>query len=244
MKLSRSYKNVFDTEKGWFRARNEDGTWKEWPAAGRLQEWFGTVECNPYQQGWFVPHDVEGMVSLMGGREKVLADLENFFDKAPENMMWNDYYNHANEPVHHVPFLFNRLQAPWLTQKWTRLICQRAYKNKVEGLVGNEDVGQMSAWYVLAASGIHQLCPGDPRYEITSPVFEKVTINLDPRYASGKSFTIIAQNNSPDNIYIQGAKLNNEPLTSCYLDYEEIATGGVLELEMGPDPNTNWGVIE
>ncbi len=107
------------------------------------------MESNPYQQGWFVPHDIPGMVALMGGKEKVLADLNNFFEKVPENMMWNNYYNHANEPVHHVPFLYNRLGAPWLTQKWTRAICDRAYRNSVEGLVGNEDVGQMSAWYVL-----------------------------------------------------------------------------------------------
>lgn len=212
LKLSQSYRNVFDSEKGWFRAKNEDGTWKEWPERGRLEEWFGTVECNPYQQGWFVPHDVEGMVELMGGREKVLDDLTNFFEKAPENMMWNDYYNHANEPVHHVPFLFNRLNAPWLTQKWTREICRRAYKNKVEGLVGNEDVGQMSAWYVLAAIGLHQICPGDLRYEITSPVFNEIEIQLNEKHTSGNTFMIKANNNSSENIYIQSAKLNNTSL--------------------------------
>lgn len=244
LELGQSYRNVFDKEVGWFRARNEDGSWQEWPEKGRLQDWYGTVECNAYQQGWFVPHDVDGMVELMGGREKVLADLTEFFDKVPENMMWNNYYNHANEPVHHVPYLFNRIEAPWLTQKWTREICRRAYKNKVEGLVGNEDVGQMSAWYVLSAIGLQQVCPGDLRYEITSPVFEEITIQLDPNYASGKTFTVIAKNNSPENIYIQTAKLNGAELERCYLDYTEIATGGMLELEMGPQPNTNWGIEE
>lgn len=243
-KLAQSYRNVFDPEVGWFRARNEDGSWKAWPEKGRLEEWHGTVECNPYQQGWFVPHDVEGMVGLMGGRDTVLADLTAFFEKVPENMMWNDYYNHANEPVHHVPFLFNRLGAPWLTQKWTREICRRAYKNKVEGLVGNEDVGQMSAWYVLAAVGLHQLCPGDLRFEITSPVFEEITIRLDPVYASGKTFTVTAHQNSPENIYIQKARLNGKPLDRCFLNYSEIAAGGTLELEMGPSPNTGWGIVE
>lgn len=241
--LAQSYRNVFDPEVGWFRARNADGSWKAWPERGRLEEWHGTVECNPYQQGWFVPHDVEGMVGLMGGRDKVLADLTEFFEKVPENMMWNDYYNHANEPVHHVPFLFNRLGAPWLTQKWTREICRRAYKNKVEGLVGNEDVGQMSAWYVLAAVGLHQLCPGDLRFEITSPVFEEITIQLDPVYASGKTFTVVAHHNSPENLYIQEARLNGKPLGRCYLDYSEIAAGGTLKLEMGPHPNTHWGIL-
>ncbi len=241
-KLSQSYRNIFDAEKGWFRAKNEDGTWKEWPENGRIAEWYGTVESNPYQQGWFVPHDVDGMVELMGGREKVLADLTSFFEKVPENMMWNDYYNHANEPVHHVPFLFNRLGAPWLTQKWTREICRRAYKNKVEGLVGNEDVGQMSAWYVLSAIGLQQVCPGNLRYEITSPVFDEITLQLDPEYATGKTFTIKADNNSSENIYIQSATLNGIPLERCYLNYFEITAGGTLELQMGSQPNKKWGL--
>lgn len=243
LELSQSYRHVFDPEVKWFRAKNEDGTWKDWPERGRLGEWHGTVESNPYQQGWFVPHDIPGMVELMGDREAVLADLISLFEMVPENMMWNDYYNHANEPVHHVPFLFNRLGAPWLTQKWTRTICQRAYKNSVDGLVGNEDVGQMSAWYVLSSLGLHQVCPGDMRYEITSPVFSEIKIQLDGKYASGKTFVVRSHNNSPENIYIQSAKLNGEPLQRCYLHYKEISSGGILELEMGPQPNQNWGVI-
>ena len=158
--------------------------------------------------------------------------------------MWNDYYNHANEPVHHVPFLFNRIDAPWLTQKWTREICKRAYKNKVEGLVGNEDVGQMSAWYVLAASGIYQVCPGDKRFEITSPVFDEVILQLDPEYTSGKTFTIKTKANSNENIYIQNARLNGTNLLRCYLTYDEITSGGILELEMGNVPNQEWGKAE
>jgi len=239
---SASYKNIWDKDKGWFRPREEDGSWKAWPDSGRLTQWYGTFETNPYQQGWFVPQDVVGMVKLMGGKEKVLADLNNLFAKTPENMMWNDYYNHANEPVHHVPFLYNRLGSPWLTQKWTREICARAYKNSVEGLVGNEDVGQMSAWYVLAASGLHPVCPGDTRQEITSPVFDKVTLKLDPKYAKGKAFTIIANNNSAKNTYIQSAKLNGKAYSKCYIDFKDIAAGGVLELTMGAQPNKNWGI--
>jgi len=239
---SASYKNIWDKDKGWFRPREEDGSWKAWPDSGRLTQWYGTFETNPYQQGWFVPQDVDGMVKLMGGKEKVLADLNNLFAKTPENMMWNDYYNHANEPVHHVPFLYNRLGSPWLTQKWTREICARAYKNSVEGLVGNEDVGQMSAWYVLAASGLHPVCPGDTRQEITSPVFDKVTLKLDPKYAKGKAFTIIANNNSAKNTYIQSAKLNGKAYSKCYIDFKDIAAGGVLELTMGAQPNKNWGI--
>ncbi|MFD0793064.1 GH92 family glycosyl hydrolase [Mucilaginibacter litoreus] len=237
-----AYKNVFDKDKGWFRPKNEDGSWAAWPDSGRLKQWYGCMESNPYQQGWFVPHDVDGMVKLMGGNAKVTADLEQFFEKAPQDMMWNDYYNHANEPVHHVPYLFNRVGAPWLTQKWTRAICSRAYHNSVEGLVGNEDVGQMSAWYILSAIGLHPVCPGDTRQEITSPVFDKVTIALDKRYASGTSFTITAENNSPTNIYIQSAQLNGKPYNKCFIDYKDIMAGGTLKLIMGANPSKNWGV--
>jgi predicted alpha-1,2-mannosidase len=243
LKLSQNYHNIFDPEKGWFRPRNEDGSWRPWPAKGRLQQDYGTVESNPYQQGWFVPFDIPGLEKLMGGREKMIADLVNFFEKTPRTFMWNDYDNQANEPVHNVPFLFNRLGAPWLTQKWTRIICEDAYLNSVEGLVGNDDVGQMSAWYVLAASGLHPVCPGDNRYEICSPIFDKITINSGKTlYTPGKDFTITTVNNSPDNKYIQSARLNGHVYNKCWLPYKDIVNGGILELTMGSEPNTNWGI--
>mgnify|MGYP002711209232 CR=1 FL=1 len=161
----------------------------------RLKEWYGCIEANPYQQGWFVPHDIPGMVNLMGGKEKVIADLTDFFNKTPSNMLWNEYYNHANEPVHFVPFLFNQLEVPWYTQKWTRYTCEKAYANKVEGIVGNEDVGQMSAWYVLAASGIHPSCPGNTRMDDEKTIFytamyhtmidPRIYTDVDGRYVGG-----------------------------------------------------------
>jgi predicted alpha-1,2-mannosidase len=239
---SKSYKNIFDPSVHWFRPRKSDGTWEAWPKDGRLTQNYGCVESNPYQQGWFVPQDIQGLCNLLGGKEKALADLTDLFSKVPENMMWNDYYNHANEPVHQVPFMFNRLGAPWYTQFWSRQICKRAYHNSVEGLVGNEDVGQMSAWYVLAASGLHPVCPGDNRFEITSPVFEKITFQLDQTYTKGKSFTIIAHNNSDKNIYIQSAKLNGQSYSKCWINHQEIAAGGTLELQMGDVPNKKWGI--
>lgn len=241
-KRSKSYKNIWDAEHGWFRPKKDDGSWEAWPAQGRMTQWYGSMESNPYQQGWFVPQDINGMIELMGGREKTLADLTSFFDHVPENMMWNDYYNHANEPVHHVPFLFNRLGAPWLTQKWTRAICSKAYHNAVTGLVGNEDVGQMSAWYVLAASGFHPVTPGSTRYELTSPVFNKVVLQLDPAYAKGKQFTIIANGNSEGNIYIQSATLNGKPYNRSYIDHKDIMAGGTLVMQMGSQPNKSWGI--
>lgn len=241
LKKSQAYRNIFDTEKGWFRPRLSNGEWEPWPEDGRLKEWYGSIECNPYQQGWFVPHDVPGMVKLMGGKKAVLKDMNAFFANTPSHLLWNSYYNHANEPVHFVPFLFNQLDSPWETQKWTRFICRNGYQNKVEGLVGNEDAGQMSAWYVLAAAGIHPSCPGNTRLEITSPVFDRIEFTLDPQYYPGKKFSIIAHNNSPENIYIQKAKLNGKAYDLCHIDFAEVAAGATLELFMGKNPNKNWG---
>lgn len=236
-KLSHSYKNIYDKEKHSFRPREADGTFESWPEEGKLKEWYGCIECNELQQGWFVPHDIEGMVELMGGTEQVIADLDTMFAKTPVDFLWNAYYNHANEPVHHVPYLYNRLGQPWKTQKWSRFICDKAYHDKVEGLVGNEDVGQMSAWYVLSACGLYPICPGDTRYEITSPVFEKAEIQVE----NGKTFVVKANRNSAKNVYIQSARLNGREYTKCYLDYKDIMGGGILELEMGDTPNISWG---
>ncbi len=243
LQKSKAYRNLWNEEMGWFRMRLESGEWAPMKPKGRLQQGWGCTESNPYQQGWFVPHDVPGMVELMGGRDAVLADLTEFFEKAPADLRWNDYYNHANEPVHLVPFLFNKLGTPWNTQKWTRHICENGYKNKTtQGLVGNEDAGQMSAWYVLAASGIHPSCPGDTRMDITSPVFDRIEFRLDPAYAQGEKFTVIAHDNSPENIYIQRALLNGKEYNKCYLYFSDIASGATLELFMGSEPNQKWGV--
>lgn len=238
---SQAWRNLYDSETGWFRPRNADGSFIELPEDGRLQEFYGCTECNPFQQSWFVPQDIDGLFELIGGRGKALEELELFFGNTPLNFQWNRYYNHANEPVHFVPFLFNRLGVPSETQKWTRTICKNAYFNAVEGLCGNEDCGQMSAWYVLAASGIHPSCPGNTVMEITSPVFSKVEFTLDPVYHSGEKFTIIAHDNSDANIYIQKAALNGEPLECTFIDYSAIAAGGTLELWMGDRPS-GWGV--
>ena len=222
-----AYRNIFDKEKGWFRPRDEKGQWLPWPEEGRLKEWYGCMECNPLQQGWFVPHDVDGMVRLMGGKKKVEADLDWMFQNTPKEMFWNVYYNHANEPVHFVPYLYNRMGTPWKTQLHTRYICRNAYHDKVEGLVGNEDVGQMSAWYVLSAIGLHQYCPGDTRFEITSPVFSRVVLHLD----NGHTFTISAPANSDQNLYIQRARLNGK-VVPTHIDYADIMRGGTLLLDM------------
>jgi predicted alpha-1,2-mannosidase len=238
LKSSKSYRNTWDSEIQWFRPRKADGSFEPLPSKKRLQESYGCAESNPYQQGWFVPHDINGLLDLIGSREATIADLDTMFANTPSNMLWNDYYNHANEPVHHIPFIYNRLGEPWKTQKWSRFVCEHAYKTGVNGLVGNEDVGQMSAWYVLAASGIHPICPGETRFEITTPIFSGIEFNLD----NGKKFTISAANNLPENTYIQSATLNGKPYNKCYIDYADIMKGGQLKLVLGNQPNYKWGI--
>ncbi|MEN8201647.1 MAG: GH92 family glycosyl hydrolase [Bacteroidota bacterium] len=234
---SLAYKTVWDDSVHWFRTRNEDGSWMKWE--GKKAHGQGCMESNPYQQGWFVPHDIEGLIRLMG-KETFIRELSTFFDSVPAGFLWNDYYNHANEPVHHVPFLFNEAGLPHLTQKWTRAICKGAYSTSESfGYVGNEDEGQMSAWYVLASIGIHPICPGDNRYQITSPVFSKIEISMNPDYYDGTSFSIIAHDNSDENMYIQSMKLNGQFLNRNWIFHDEISKGGKLELFMGPEPVIN-----
>ena len=252
--LAQSYRNLFDPDvpwtyrngspdshaewKGWFNAKDRDGNWMPWEG---LLSTKPVQEATVYQQGWFAPQDISGLIKLLGGPEMFVAKLSDFFDRTPNVGKWNDYYNQPNEPVQLIPFLFNRAGAPWLTQKWIRVI-DGAYQTGPEGLCGDEDVGQMSAWFVLAASGLHQACPGDMRYEIFSPLFDKVTIRLDTKYAEGGTFTVVAEKNSPENIYIQSASLNGRALNRCWMTYHEIAAGGTLDLVLGPHPNKQWGL--
>jgi predicted alpha-1,2-mannosidase len=229
-----NYRNIWNKEVDWFRARDSLGNWIPWK--GKNVHGQGCIESNPFQQGWFVPHDITGLQELMGGEQAFKDTLRAFFGNTPDDFLWNNYYNHPNEPVHHVPFLFNIAGEPHLTQKWTRKICEDAYGTGPYGLCGNEDVGQMSAWYILAAIGLHPICPGDNKYEITSPVFSEIILELDPKYYPGKKFKIVAKNNSKANVYIQNIKLNGQELERFYLTHEEITDGGTLEMVMGPEP--------
>ena len=227
---AQAYRSVWDDSVKWFRARLSDGSWMPWQ--GRKVHWQGCVESNNYQQGWFVPHDIDGLKELMGGEAEFERDLVAFMEGAEAKFRWCDYYNHPNEPDHHVPFMLNYTSRPWLTQYWTRRICDEAYGDDVYGLCGNEDVGQMSAWYILASMGFHPVCPGSDRYEITSPVFDRVDITLDPDFYTGRKFTVIARNNSPANVYIKALRLNGRPLDRLWITHDEITSGGVLEMEM------------
>jgi predicted alpha-1,2-mannosidase len=236
---AQNYRKLWDAENGSMRAKTEDGAWIPWQ--GKTVFGQGCVESNPGQQSWFVPHDIAGLIELMGGREAFARELEQFFEQTPDTFAWNNFYNHANEPVHHVPYLFVYAGKPWLTQKWVRRILVNGYKDAVDGIVGNDDVGQMSAWYVLSALGLYPVCPGDGVYVIGSPLFEKATIRLDRRYSKGGSFTVVARGQSAENMYVQRANLGGKPLERAWLRHSEVMTGETLELVMGPTPNEHWG---
>lgn len=237
---SQNYRKIFDQRVGSMRARNANGEWIPW--LGKTEFGQGCTESNPLQQTWFVPHDVIGLIELMGGDEEFSRRLNDLFEKTPGTFGWNAYYNHSNEPVHHIPYLFVYAGKPWLTQKWVRRILAGAYRDDVNGICGNDDVGQMSAWYVLSALGFYSVCPGSGVYILASPMFSRATIHLDKQFYSGSVFEIVARNQAPDHPYIQSALLNGEPLSRAWLRHGEIAAGGRLEVDLGPDPNVNWGI--
>lgn len=236
---SQGYTNLWCEAVGSMRARNGDGTWLEWRGETEHKKQ-GTVESNPLQQGWYVPHDVYGLIRLMGGSEKFGAKLEDFFEKAPEDFLWGDYYNHPNEPSHHIAYLFPYCGKPWLTQKWTRRILEKAYNDDVRGLCGNDDVGQMSAWYVLSAIGLHPVAPGSGIWILTTPLFEEFSM---PNKSGNKLFgwiTVLAKGaENPKNVYIQSAKLNGKPLNRAWVTTEELVSPAecLLEYTLGPEPN-------
>ena len=238
LKRSLNYRNVYDPAVGNMRAKNADGSWIKWEGATRYGQ--GCVESNPYQQGWFAPQDPAGLIDLMG-KDYFLDYLIEFFEKTPLSFGWNDYCNHSNEPVHHTAYLFAYAGKPWLTQKWARTVMDHAYGPGVKGLCGNEDVGQMSAWYILSAIGFHPVSPVDGVYIIGSPLFDELTIKLDRHYYRGKTFTVKTLNNSAQNMYVQSATLNGKPLERAWLRHSEVVAGGTLELVMGPNPNEGWG---
>ncbi|MDF9800180.1 putative alpha-1,2-mannosidase [Catalinimonas alkaloidigena] len=224
---AKNYQYVFDTTTGYVRGRYADGSWVEPfdPFASRASF---ITEGSPYQYTWYVPHDVAGLMELMGGKEKFVQKLDTLFEQR--------YYWHGNEPGHQTVYLYAYAGAPWKTQKWVRDIIREEYSAEPGGLSGNEDAGQMSAWLVCSMMGFYPVAPGMPYYVIGSPVFETTAINM----SNGSAFTITANNNSDENRYIQSATLNGEPLERSYLLHEEIMQGGELVLEMGDEPNKEW----
>ncbi len=204
----------------------------------------GCVESNIYQQTWFTPYDVIGLSKLFG-EKRTLKLLERFFEGADFSRLWNDDYNHSNEPCHNITHYFTMLGKPYRTQYWTRRVQKEAYRLGAFGFCGNEDVGQLSAWYVLSALGFAQLCPGYPAYFLNTPLFKSCRIKLDPKYHACKiadTFTVVCDCDPLEKLYIKSAKLNSKALNRAYLTYEEITDGGILELILSKEPCPEFGM--
>ncbi len=234
MERSRRYINVLDKETGLVRGKKVNGEWLP-PFDKSISVWAqGTdhdTEVYYKNHTLLVPHDVPGLAAFMGGENHLEAYLDDFFEK--------DMYYVGDEFSMHAPYMYNFIGSPWKTQKVVRDMLAKYFFNHVGGLPGNDDCGQVSSWYVFGAMGFYPACPGDPVYQLCSPVLDKVTLNV----GEGKTFTIIAENNSKENAYIQSASLNGVPYNKCWLHHDDLMKGGELVFEMGAVPNKNWGSL-
>jgi predicted alpha-1,2-mannosidase len=242
---SKRYSTYFDKNVGFMRGVNKDGTWIE-PFHPRYSAHNASpyVEGNAWQWTWYVPHDVEGLIELMGGRDSFAGKLDSLFmitsevlgeEKSADITGLIGQYAHGNEPSHHVAYLFNWLEQPWRTQEIVSDILDKFYTDQPDGLCGNEDCGQMSAWYLLSSMGFYPVCPGDPRYSIGRPSFDRVEIDMD-----GKTFTIITKNRSDENPYVQKVLLNGEKLTQPFISHADIEAGSTLTFFMGSEKKVFW----
>nr|WP_298793519.1 GH92 family glycosyl hydrolase [uncultured Allomuricauda sp.] len=250
IKRSEAFKHLFNTETGFMRGRSKDKeSWREPfdPKYSNHRLHTDYTEGNAWQHSWFVLHDVAGFIELHGGNEPFTKKLEQLFTESSEISGDNvsadisgliGQYAHGNEPSHHIAYLFNRAKKPWRTQHWVREILNTQYSAQPDGLSGNEDCGQMSAWYVFSSLGFYPMNPASGQYELGSPLFTKATITI----SENKNFTVLAENTSSINKYIQSVKLNGKSLQRTYITHDEILAGGTLEFEMGANPNKNWGL--
>jgi len=243
MERSKRYAKYYDKATGFMRGKNADGKWREpFDPRHSQHEKNDYTEGNAFQWSWFVPHDVNGLVELMGGKEKFIEKLDTLFSTSSEltgEEISSDIsgligqYAHGNEPSHHITHIYNYVGQPWKTQKLTNQIMSTLYFNNPNGLAGNEDCGQMSAWYVMNALGFYSFCPGEPVYSLGRPVFDSMEIKLQ----NGKKFTIKAINNNPENLYVQSVKLNGFALEKPFFTHQDIMSGGELVFEMGESLN-------
>jgi predicted alpha-1,2-mannosidase len=225
-KRSFNYRNVFDTTVGMVRGRYSNGNWYAPFVADKRQSYI--TEGTPRQYTFYVPQNVPELAKLMGGREHLELALDSLFDK--------DEYWHGNEPGHQIPFMYNFTAAPWKTQKRVRSILEDEYSDGPGGLSGNDDAGQMSAWYVFGAAGFYPLDPTAGTFMICSPLFDNVTFKLE----NGKTFTIKCKKQSDNSIYISNVRFNGKPFSRNYLQYADIVKGGVLEIVLDEKPS-QWG---
>jgi predicted alpha-1,2-mannosidase len=221
------YRNVIDPSTGFARGRHADGSWDTpFDPAGSYHY---ITEGLPFQYTFFVPQDVAGLIPLTGGRQAFLDKLDRLFA--------GGYYNHGNEPSHHIAYLYDYAGAPWKTQEHVRRIMDEQYLDRAAGIAGNDDCGQMSAWYVMSALGFYSVSPATPVYQIGTPLFDSAVIHPP----AGKPFRIEAAGASAGKRYIQAATLNGRPLTRTWISHEEILRGGTLVFRMGDQPNPKWG---
>lgn len=244
-----NYRNVFDRETGFMRGRGADG---KWTPDFRPGAWGGPfIEGNAWHYNWSVFQDIQGLINLYGSDKAFTDKLDDIFS-APAIIEVGHYgeifnemvemvvaglgqYEHGNQPMHHVAYLYDYAGEPWKTQYWTRRIMSQLYNPGPKGYPGDEDQGSMSAWYVMSALGFYPVTPGTGQYAIGSPLFRKAVITLE----DGKTFTVEAENNSAENVYIQSATLNGKPFERNWIEHSEIMAGGVLHFVMGPDPATD-----
>ena len=244
--FAKAYTHYFDPSVGFMRGKDAAGAWRT-PFDPRSSTHRADDYCEgtAWQWTWFVPHDVEGLVGLMGGKKAFAEKLDSLFaapsevtgdNLSPDIAGFIGQYAHGNEPGHHTTHLYNYVGRPWRTQELVDSVLYSQYRNAPDGLSGNEDCGQMSAWFVLNAVGFYQVCPGRPVYSIGRPLFPEATIHLP----GGKTFTVVAKGNSRTAKYIKSAKLNGKALRTPFFTHEQLAAGGTLELEMSESP-TKWG---
>ena len=239
---SRSYKKYYDPETRFLRAVGTDGKFRlpfnPFFAEHRTNDY---TEGNAWQYTFLVPHDVKGLIKLFGSDKAFMSKLDSLFfvegwagdNASPDMSGMTGQYAHGNEPSHHVIYMYNYAGRPDKAAPLLRKMLNEMYLDQPDGLSGNEDVGQMSAWYILSSVGLYQVDPVGGRFVIGSPLFDKATVNV----GGGKTFTVVAKNNSDKNIYVQSARLNGKTLKNSYVDFNDIRRGGTLELVMGPKPS-------
>ena len=242
---SRSYKKYYDPETRFMRAVGTDGKFRlpfnPFFAEHRTNDY---TEGNAWQYTFLVPHDVKGLIQLFGSDKAFMSKLDSLFfvegwagdNASPDMSGMTGQYAHGNEPSHHVIYMYNYAGRPDKAAPLLRKMLNEMYLDQPDGLSGNEDVGQMSAWYILSSVGLYQVDPVGGRFVIGSPLFDKATVNV----GAGKTFTVVAKNNSDRNIYVQSARLNGKALKNSYIEFNDIRHGGTLELVMGPKPS-KWG---
>ena len=241
-KRSQNYRNVFNPASSFMQPIDDKGIFQ--PNFSPDDYTAHICESNGWQYFWSVQQDIKGLIALTGGKDRFTEKLDSMFTYIPASNAdlplfstgMIGQYAHGNEPSHHVIYLYNKVRQPWKTQKYAAQVMHDLYFNAPAGLCGNEDCGQMSAWYVFSAMGFYPVNPVSGEYEIGTPLFSEIQMHLD----NGKTFTVLAPGVSRENIYIQSVKVNGQPYDKSYITHRQIMDGATVEFEMGPEPGNIW----